>query len=99
MTKQEIEAHLRLAIEGLAKLGNEGAPPKAQPEPIWLDVARFAERRGVSVSTVRKWLREGLPAARRERVVRIRVTEAEAWLDAGVERVRIPTLVSARNAT
>ncbi|MFI5297817.1 MAG: hypothetical protein ACHREM_06920 [Polyangiales bacterium] len=49
-----------------------------------MKLKEFADRYGVCVGTVKKWMRLGMPTNGVEgRGVRIRVVEAEAWYDAG----------------
>lgn len=53
-----------------------------QPAPAYMSVSEYAERVGVCEQTVRRMIGEGLPHARpRPRVIRIRVTDADAWID------------------
>jgi excisionase family DNA binding protein len=51
----------------------------AEPDPIYLTPDEYAQRSDVSVETVRRWLKAGLPHIRRGHVVRIKVAEADAW--------------------
>jgi phage terminase Nu1 subunit (DNA packaging protein) len=59
------------------------APTPAAPEPLYMKLHDFARRRGVSYSTVRAWVVQGMPVRRiGPRLVRVAVRAAEAWLDA-----------------
>jgi hypothetical protein len=51
----------------------------AEPDPIMLTPEDYAARADVSVETVRRWLKAGIPHVRRGHVVRIKVAEADAW--------------------
>ena len=77
MTTIETIAMLRTA---LAVLESQSAPP-APPTLVYATIAEYADRRNVSTSTVRKWLRRGMPHARVERCIRIRVADADRWAD------------------
>lgn len=70
--------------------GNRVGVPRAEPEaePRYLTVREFARRVRVHEETVRVWCRDGLPVLRVGRGVRVRVREAEAWLDARAEQKR-----------
>jgi hypothetical protein len=79
----------------------EGEAPAAGPSPPaanYATVNAFAEQLGVSANTIRGWIKLGLPTVNVGRVVRIRVQEARAWLDAGSDRtmVRKLAILSAR---
>ena len=63
-----------------------GADPRARVDPLapsYLPVHEYAARRRVSASTVRRWILFGLPVARAGRTVRVRVIDADRWIDAG----------------
>lgn len=73
----------------------EAPPPAAPPGPVppsasmpaerkWIRQGEFALRHSVSVSQVRKWCMHGLPTnGIKGRGVRIKVTEGDAWVEAG----------------
>ena len=65
------------------------APPKYAPP------AEYADRLRVSERSIRKWQRRGLPVVRIGSVVRVRVAEADAWLEEG-GAVRAATLRTLR---
>lgn len=64
----------------------EKTPPA--PAPRYLSVPMFAKHRGVSESTVRKWIREGMPVTIHA-PIRVMVALADAWLDGQNERSRL----------
>ena len=54
-----------------------------------LTIAQEAERRNVSTSTVRRWLKQGLPHIKVGGIIRIPEEDEEKWID---RRKRIPIL-------
>ena len=68
-----LEARLLAAVE--ARL--EKAAP---PERVYLRVAQFCERHGVSKRTTTKFLSEGLPHVGRGKLLRIPVLQGDAWI-------------------
>lgn len=49
---------------------------------VWMTRIEVAEELGVSVRTVERWTREGMPAARwSSRLYRYRLPEVMAWLE------------------
>lgn len=88
-----LTADQRLAL--MAALAAGAVPTNPSPtsppptEPIYLSVPAYAKRLGIGEATVRNMVRLGLPATHlpssdggRTRV-RIKVAEADAWVDAG----------------
>jgi excisionase family DNA binding protein len=67
--------------EVLAEL-DAPAPPPA-PVSIWMTVPQFAAARHLHPDTVRRYIRDGMPAMRAGKGWRIRVEAADAWLAAG----------------
>jgi excisionase family DNA binding protein len=60
-------------------------------EPL-LDTATIAEKLGMSVSTIRKWVHFGfIPHVKLGRAVRFREKDVEAWIEERTEKGR-PTL-------
>ena len=58
-------------------------PPCPTPATDYLTPAQYAERRGVSRTTVFDWIRTGLPSVKQGGSRRIRWQDADAFLDAG----------------
>ena len=58
-------------------------PPCPTPATDYLTPTQYAERRGVSRTTVFDWIRTGLPSVKQGGSRRIRWREADAFLDAG----------------
>lgn len=69
---------LRAEVDGLIS-AIESTPDATDPDPIYLTPEEYSKRADVSVETVRRWLKAGLPHIRRGHVVRIKVAEADAW--------------------
>lgn len=56
--------------------------PKTRPEPKGIGRAALAERHGVNVKTVDKWMREGLPVAeRRAGLIYFDPATADSWIE------------------
>ena len=56
----------------------------ATSEQTYATLTQFAKLHGVSVRSVRRWVRLGLPAHRvGKRSVRIRLREGSAWVESG----------------
>ena len=58
-------------------------PPCPTPATDYLTPTQYAERRGVSRTTVFDWIRTGLPSVKQGGSRRIRWKDADAFLDAG----------------
>jgi hypothetical protein len=58
------------------------APP-ALPEPKYLGVTAYAKRCGVSATTVRQWIADGMPSTRSTGRTRIIVADADRWHEQG----------------
>jgi len=74
--------HLRLAVDELERLLT-GDAPDARPPLVEREVMKpgeYADRMRVSVSKVHRWIKKGMPHFQIEGRVRIRVSEADAWL-------------------
>src|SRR5258705_2080434 len=72
------------------------APP-GQAEPRRMKLVRFAERHDVSLSTVKKWVRLGLPTnGIVGRGVRVKVEEGDRWVDSGGPVLALRTRGAAR---
>ncbi len=74
--------HLRLAVDELETLLIGGA---AEPRPPLVErevmkPGEYADRMRVSVSKVHRWIKKGMPHFQIEGRVRIRVSEADAWI-------------------
>lgn len=54
------------------------ASPTAAPAP-WVKVATYAEHASVSVETVRRWVKLGMPHSGMGKLVRIHVERADQW--------------------
>ena len=74
-----------LAAEPAPAVPTVPAAPLAELPPF-LSIADFARHLRVGLTTVRRWVRDGLPSTRYERVVRIKTTEALRWLEQRGER-------------
>ena len=77
-----------LIDEALQHSGKEPSEPAA---PELLTLAEYAHHRRASISTVRKWVRMGLPHSRVGRLVRIDPAQADEWLERGTIH-RVPKL-------
>jgi excisionase family DNA binding protein len=77
-----------LIDEALQTSGKERPQPSA---PELLTLAEYAQHRRASISTVRKWVRMGLPHSRVGRLVRIDPALSDEWLERGTTR-RVPQL-------
>ena len=51
-------------------------------DPRYLTPAEFADRLRVHVDTVGRWRRDGMPVLDLGRIWRVKVAEAERWLEA-----------------
>ena len=58
-------------------------PPCPTPTTDYLTPTQYADRRGVSRTTVFGWMRAGLPSVKQGGSRRIRWRDADAFLDAG----------------
>ena len=56
----------------------------------------FARERHYGVSTVRRWVEQGMPHIGKGRSLRIKVPEAEAWLAARGTRVHTPPIIESK---
>ena len=63
--------------------GDVSTPPCPTPATDYLTPTQYAERRGVSRTTVFEWMRTGLPSVKQGGSRRIRWRDADAFLDAG----------------
>lgn len=55
-----------------------------QPGPrLYATSEQYAEHRGVSLSTVKRWIKLGLPSSMNVGVRRINVEQSDEWLDSG----------------
>jgi hypothetical protein len=71
------------------------AKPVAPPAPAeWMTVKRFAQHRQVCASTIRKWIRLGMPHSRSGRVVRVRLRAADEWVDGDGPRLAVKRLAA-----
>ena len=92
-----LRATLRAVADLLADLAEQGAhrnleppakrmdvsQPCTEPATDYLTPTQYAERRGVSRTTVFGWMRAGLPSVKQGGSRRIRWRDADAFLDAG----------------
>ncbi|UQA60420.1 helix-turn-helix domain-containing protein [Polyangium aurulentum] len=56
----------------------------------------FARERHYGASTVRRWIKEGMPHIGSGRSLRIKVPEAEAWLAARGARMHEPPIIESK---
>lgn len=56
----------------------------------------FARERHYGVSTVRRWIKEGMPHIGNGRSLRIKVPEAEAWLQARGARIHHAPIIESK---
>lgn len=87
-----LRAQADRAIDRVRELA--AAPPPPDPTPLYWTPAEFAARRRVHVSTVRAWLRLGLPHVGSGRSIRIKVAEADGW--SADEALRRKALIAAQ---
>ncbi len=74
--------HLRLAVDELERMLVGGAEPRAPlVEREVMKPGEYADRLRVSVRKVHAWIKKGMPHFQIEGRVRIRVLEADAWLE------------------
>ena len=61
----------------------ETAPERPAPavDALYLSIAQYGERRAVSASTVKRWIARGMPVVRVHRLIRVRVADADRWVD------------------
>jgi excisionase family DNA binding protein len=77
---------LRDLIDAQLDASEEPPPP---PPPTFMTCEEYAERIRSTAPTVREMIRQGLPHVRpRPRMLRVKVAEADAWLE---ERSRRPS--------
>lgn len=73
----------------VAQLRGGGVPaptpvvPEVAPAPRYLSVAAFAKRAGVSATTVRGWLKDGMPHTNAPGRLRVIVADADRWVELG----------------
>lgn len=81
MNTARIQAKLDAIIADATALKEEIAlaANDAEPDPVFMTIDSYAKRAEVSIETVRKWIRLGLPVRRQGSVVRVRVAEADRW--------------------
>jgi hypothetical protein len=76
---RETLLHLQRAVsDALLELEVTPANETSVP-PRAMTIGRYAEHRAVSVRTVYRWVRLGLPVERRGKVTRVVVAAADAW--------------------
>ena|GEM_PF-4829966 len=63
--------------------------PAKEHEPKYMRVRDFARSRGYSESTIRSWVRVGMPHVPSGRGSRILVAGADEWISAGGARLAI----------
>lgn len=73
-------AEIDRALEALDRPASPAPPP---PSDVWMTAERYAQTRHLSVATVRRYCREGMPCVRFGHGYRIRPDDADAWLAAG----------------
>jgi excisionase family DNA binding protein len=57
--------------------------PKPEPEQLYATTDQYAARTGVSMSTVKRWIRDGLPSSRNGNIRRVHVADADRWIREG----------------
>jgi hypothetical protein len=68
--------------------------PMASPLKTRMTIREYAEHRDVGVSTVRRWIKRGLPHHQLGRkLIRVDVIKADAWLDNAGTRPILPPLI------
>ncbi len=83
-----------VSCEILERVGEPAQATSAAPAVPYMTLAEYARARNVSLSTVKRWCRLGLPCARSGRVVRVRVEDADHWNDSGAADAAIHRLAS-----
>ena len=76
----ELRVLLRRANELLAEI-DLAAVSNPAPPVLYMSIDEYAHRRGVSRETVKRWKTRGLPCHNLGRIVRVRVAEADQWLE------------------
>ncbi len=71
---------LRASIDRILERLETPVAKAPEPSQRFMAIPRYAERCGVSESTVRGWIRRGLPTTQ-QRPTRVIVDRADAWLD------------------
>ena len=61
----------------------ETPPPEPAPPRRWCTVTEYASWRHLHPQTVRKYIKQGMPAYKTGRAYRIDIEEADAWISAG----------------
>jgi excisionase family DNA binding protein len=75
---------LRAAVDRvLDEIPSEPAVRAPEPSSTWQTLTEFARAHRLHPDTVRRYVRQGMPALRAGRSYRIRVEAADAWLAAG----------------
>jgi hypothetical protein len=74
------------------------APPAAPTPKPRMTIREYAEHRDVGISTVRRWIKRGLPHHQLGRkLIRVDVLKADAWLDDAGTRPVLPPLKLVEN--
>ena len=76
--RHEVDALIAQAKRIRERLDEEVAAD-VSPPPAWMTIEDYARRRGVSRSTIYRWIKLGMPVSKRGRVVRVDVEGADAW--------------------
>ncbi len=74
-----------MSVDALVEAIREALAPKPEPQPSreWMTVRDYAARLDLHPDTIRRYIRQGMPAIRCGRGYRIRVDAADAWLQQG----------------
>jgi hypothetical protein len=79
---EALRAMRALLDQQIASAEIASAPPVASSVPMFLTAFDFGERVHMTADTVRELCAEGMPHVRpRRRLIRVKVAEAEAWLE------------------
>lgn len=88
LTREQL-LQMRATIDAMLLGGDQAPHPKPPPMPSRLTIRSYAERQNVSVSTVRRWIRAGLPHTKLSpRIIRIDPNAADEWIRRGGDRGR-----------
>lgn len=79
---------LRATIDKILERIETPVGKTPEPSQRFMTISRYAERCGVSESTVRGWIRRGLPTTQ-QRPTRVIVDRADAWLAGQPQTLRL----------
>lgn len=78
--------HMRAELDELIaeeqqRAANDTVTPSRPGAPVFMKPAAYARRRDVSLRTIQRWVKLGLPHETVGAITRIRVAEADRWTE------------------